>query len=239
MVPTMAIASRRVPIGACGCIAVCWRVEQSGKKAFRTHQRCAAVFRHFALSFPSHYLGVAEAPQCVWILAPSMPGRSNSLQLGTGGKAVFQSFLCNVRVQSAVSVGIRPFARCGRVGVGHGRCRHTSFEKSRLAEPMSKITPSIRLPAVTSREFIINSQEAAKSFILRIKRCASPINVTNANDPARRQKRPKSPQRIDRSTQMLQDLMSKNRVEALSGEVWLINIAHVEGQVPCRFRFCE
>ena len=67
----------------------------------------------------------------------------------------------------------------------------------------------------------------------------SPINVTNANDPARRQKRPKSPQRIDRSTQMLQDLMSKNRVEALSGEVWLINIAHVEGQVPCRFRFCE
>jgi hypothetical protein len=78
-----------VPIGACGCIAVCWRVEQSGKKAFRAHQRCTAVFRHFALSFPSHYLGVAEAPQCVWILAPAMPGRSNSLQLGTGGKAVF------------------------------------------------------------------------------------------------------------------------------------------------------
>ena len=139
--------------------------------------------RSYRLSFPSHYLGVAEAPQCVWILAPGMPGRSNSLQLGTGGKAVFQSFLCNVRVQRAVSVGIRPFARCGRVGVGHGRCRHTSFEKSRLAEPMSKITPSIRLPAVTSREFIIDSQEAAKSFVLRIKRCASPINITNATTP--------------------------------------------------------
>ena len=34
-------------------------------------------------------------------------------------------------------------------------------------------------------------------MVFRIKRCASPINVTNADDPAGCQKRPKLPQRID------------------------------------------
>jgi len=162
---------------------------------------CATVFHLFTLSFLSYHLGVAEAPQRVWILAPSMPGRGNSLKLGTGGKAVFQSFLGNVRVQGAVSIGIGPFQRCGRVGVGHGRCRHTSFDKSRVAEPISKVTSGVGLPAVTSREFIIKSQEAANSLVFRIKRCASPINVTNADDPAGCRKRPKLPQRIDWSTQ--------------------------------------
>src|SRR4029077_2692929 len=94
---------------------------------------CATVFHHFALSFLSYHLGVAEAPQRVWILAPSTPGRGNSLKIGTGGKVVFQTFLGNGRVQGAVSIGIGPFPRCGRVAVGHGRSRHTSFEKSRLA----------------------------------------------------------------------------------------------------------
>ena len=127
----------------------------------------------FRLSFPSYHFGVAEAPQRVSILAPGTPGGSNSLQFGTAGKAIFQRFLGNVRMQSAVGVGIRPCPRCGRVGVGHGRCRYTSFDKSRLAEPMSKITPSVRLPAVTSRKFIIQSQEPSNSLVLRIKRCAS------------------------------------------------------------------
>jgi hypothetical protein len=36
---------------------------------------------------------------------------------------------------------------------------------------------------------------------------------------------------------MLQDMMRKDRIEALIGEAGLINIAHFESQVPCRFGF--
>jgi hypothetical protein len=140
-----------------------------------------------SLSFPRHHFGVSEAPKCVWILAPDTPGTGDCLQFGTGGNAIFQRFLGNVGVQRAVGIGIGPFPRCGRVGVGHGRCCNASFSKSRLAEPMSKMASGVRLPAVTTREFIIESQEAANSLVLRIKRRASPINITNADDPAERQ----------------------------------------------------
>jgi hypothetical protein len=138
-----------------------------------------------SLSFPRHHFGVSEAPKCVWILAPGTPGTGDCLQFGTGGNAT--GFLGNVGVQRAVGIGVGPFPRCGRVGVGHGRCCNASFSKSRLAEPMSKMASGVRLPAVTTREFIIESQEAANSLVLRIKRRASPINITNADDPAERQ----------------------------------------------------
>jgi hypothetical protein len=97
------------------------RHTQGHQHASRAHQSLRNSLPPRVLSFPSYHFGVAEAPQRVRILGPSTPVRGNSLQFGTGGKAVFQRFLANVRVQGAVGVGIGPFPRCGPVGVGHGR----------------------------------------------------------------------------------------------------------------------
>ena len=77
------------------------------------------------------------------------------------------------------------------------------------------------------------------SLVLRIKRRAPPIDITNADDPAGRQQGPELPQRVDGSTQMLQHLMGKNRIETFSREAWLIDIAHFESQVLCRAGFCK
>ena len=64
------------------------------------------------------------------------------------------------------------------------------------------------------------SQEAANSLVLRIKRCASPIDVTNTDDPAGWSEAPGHCRSASTGRRKcVQDLMGKNRIEVLSGEV--------------------
>src|SRR6516162_9503448 len=143
---------------------------------------CSVALRPISsLSFPRHHFGLGEAPRRVRMLAPRTPGSSDIFQLRTRGNAIFHRFFRNAGVQCPVGIGIGPFPRCGRIRVGNRRCCNTSFDKTRLAEPMSKMASSVRLAAVATREFIIESQEAAHSLVLRIKCRAPPIHITNVS----------------------------------------------------------
>src|SRR5262249_37786567 len=112
---------------------------------------CSVAFRPISsLSFPRHHFGMGEAPQYVWMLAARTPGSSNIFKLKMRGDAIFYRFFCNGGVQCPVGICVGPFPRCGRIRVGHSRCCNMSFDKTRLAEPMSKMASGVRLAAVAT-----------------------------------------------------------------------------------------
>src|SRR5262249_6235097 len=151
-------------------------------------------------------LGVRKAKIRIWIAAPAAPLGSDFLQFGSRRDAELKGSLGYVGAPGAFGIAVAPLACGSDIRVWRSACRDLGVARSGLPDPTEKMPARVRLSAATASQVVVQSKEAAHAQIVRVERCATPIDISHTHHAAFLEQRPNLLERVHRLIEMLQDL---------------------------------